>query len=829
MNSLRNYICVFLLAILSVNGMAADTFVSFDGGDWQLNAGGAINIYLSDNDERGVAIASNNLVKDLKAVCNADVRFVSDASQASIVIGTVTKVSGVKAYAKQLKGKSEMYIIDVKDNVLYIAGADRRGTIYGIYELSRQAGVSPWYYWADAPIVHHDAIYVKRGTYTDGEPAVKWRGIFLNDEAPCLTTWVKNTFGTGYGDHNFYAKVFELILRLKGNYCWPAMWSWAFYADDPENSRTADEMGVIMGTSHHEPMARNHQEYARKRRQWGAWNYATNKTNLDRFFREGIERMKGTEDIVTIGMRGDGDEAMSAEADTKLLENIVENQRRIIKEVTGKKASETPQVWALYKEVQDYYDAGMRVPEDVCMLLCDDNWGNVRRVPNFKERQHKGGWGLYYHVDYVGAPRNTKFINVTQTQQMMEQLSLAYDFGIEKMWILNVGDLKPMEYPIQFFMDMAWNPKEYTQQNVTMHTRKFFRQNLPCTVPESIISRVSDVYNQNCQFMSRVTPEMMDRNTYNVETGEWKQVADEYQRLEAEALRIFIELPREAHDFYRQLVLFPVQAMANLCDMYYAQAMNHYLAKNNNPDANIWAAKVAECFKRDSLLCLQYNKDVANGKWDGMMIQKHIGYRSWNDDFPHDMLPETKIVDNNIPGGWIFSPSDGYVSMEAEHFYSNTASEGTEWTVYPSFGRTRSAVALTPYTKPVGDAAITYRFEAPVDAPAKVKVHVVVKSTLDFQNVGGMEYSVSLDGCEAETVNFNRNLVDRQPYMYSEFYPTISRRVVESVVELPLAAANVHELTVQPKHPGIVFEKIVIDFGGYRKQYLFGKESSVRK
>lgn len=268
----------------------------------------------------------------------------------------------------------------------------------------------------------------------------------------------KNTFGTNYGDHRFYEKVFELILRLRGNMMYSAMWMWAFYADDPLNSKTADDMGIIMGTSHHEPMARNHQEYARHRTEWGPWDYQKNKQNLDKFFREGIERMKDTEDMVTIGMRGDGDEAMSEDADIKLLQRVVENQRRMISQVTGKKAKETTQVWALYKEVLDYYDKGMRVPDDVIMLLCDDNWGNVRRVPNMRERQHPGGWGLYYHVDYVGAPRNTKWLNVTPAQNMSEQLYLAYVNGIERMWILNVGDLKPMEYPISLFMDMAWNP-----------------------------------------------------------------------------------------------------------------------------------------------------------------------------------------------------------------------------------------------------------------------------------------------------------------------------------------------------------------------------------
>ena len=654
---------------------------------------------------------------------------------------------------------------------------------------------------------------------------MEFRGIFLNDEAPCLTTWVKNTFGTGFGGHQFYEKVFELILRLRGNMMWPAMWGWAFYADDPENGRLADKMGVMMGTSHHEPMARNHQEYARRRQEWGAWNYQTNQKKLDQFFREGIQRMNGTEDIVTIGMRGDGDEAMSDKADTKLMERIINNQRRIIKEVTGKPAEKTTQMWALYKEVQDYYDAGLRVPDDVMILLCDDNWGNIRRVPTAAERTRKGGWGIYYHVDYVGAPRNTKWLNVTQSQQMFEQLSLAYYFGIQRMWILNVGDLKPMEYPIQLFLDMAWNPKEYTLQTVTDHTRRFFSSVLSGSDAEE----AADIYNRNCQFMARVTPEMLDATTYNVETGEWRQVADDYQRLELRALRLYQDIPAAARDFYRQLILFPVQAMANLYDMYYAQAMNHRLAKAGSPDANVWAEQVARCFRRDSLLCASYNHDIAAGKWNGMMIQKHIGYRSWNDNFRHEILPATTAVPaTSHDGGYTFSPSDGYVSMEAEHFYRAVASQGTEWSVYPYYGRTRSAVALTPYTQPVGDASLTYRFTLP-QGTSKVKIHVIVKSTLDFLNVGGHECLVSIDGGEAATINFNKTLLDQAPYMYSEYYPTVARRVIEKVVELPVGSGEAHELTLCPRHPGIVFEKLVVDFGGYKPSYLFMNESDYQK
>ena len=357
-------------------------------------------------------------------------------------------------------------------------------------------------------------------------------------------------------------------------------------------------MGVVMSTSHHEPMARNHQEYARNRKGWGPWNYQKNKANLQKFFREGIERMKGTEQIVTIGMRGDGDEAMSAEADTKLMTNIINDQRKIIADVTGKKASETPQVWALYKEVLDYYDKGMKVPDDVTLLLCDDNWGNVRRVPNDKERKHKGGWGLYYHVDYVGAPRNSKMLNVTPVQNPWEQLTLAYENGIDRLWILNVGDLKPMEYPISQFMDMAWNPRKYDVNSITRHTRDWCAQQFG----ESQADEAARILNLVCKYNGRCTPEMLDKNTYSLENGEWQEVVNQYLQLEADALHQYNSLPAAYHDAYRQIILFPIELMSNLHQMYFAQAQNHALYKQNNPKANIWADECERLFKRDSLI-----------------------------------------------------------------------------------------------------------------------------------------------------------------------------------------------------------------------------------
>ena len=820
-----------LLSAMSMS--AAERFVSFQQGDLLINGNDKVEIYMDANDCRGVSYAANALVKDIRNVSGSQATITSNR-KATILVGTIGHSAAIDQLVKQkringnlLKDKREKFIITVVDNQLVIAGSDRRGTIYGIYELSQQMGVSPWYDWADVPVEHHDSIFVNRGTYTDGEPAVRYRGIFLNDEAPCLTSWVKNTYGTGYGDHRFYQRVFELVLRLRGNMMWPAMWGWAFYADDAENEKTADEMGVVMSTSHHEPMARNHQEYARNRKGWGPWNYQKNKANLQKFFREGIERMKGTEQIVTIGMRGDGDEAMSAEADTKLMSQIINDQRKIIADVTGRKASETPQVWALYKEVLDYYDKGMKVPDDVTLLLCDDNWGDVRRVPNAKERKHKGGWGLYYHVDYVGAPRNSKMLNVTPVQNPWEQLTLAYENGIDRLWILNVGDLKPMEYPISQFMDMAWNPHKYSVNNITRHTRDWCAQQFG----ESQVDEAARILNLICKYNGRCTPEMLDKSTYSLENGEWQEVVNQYLQLEADALRQYNSLPASYHDAYRQIILFPIELMSNLHQMYFAQAQNHALYKQKNPKANIWADECERLFKRDSLICDVYNHKMSGGKWNGMMTQKHIGYKSWNDDFEKDTCPELFRVTSK--DGVIISENNGVVEIEAPYYSSKTDAAEAKWTEIPFMGKSVSAMTLMPYTKSVKGASITYKFKMQVSKTSdgkafngnvsngkkKVRIHVITKSTLDYLNKGGLTYGVSLDGASPVEVNFNKDLNEKPENIYNIYYPTIATRIVDKVIELELPASSdgIHTLTLTPNDPAIVFEKIVIDGRGGKK------------
>ncbi len=858
---IKNLSFSFLLVLIAVgfNASAIDnpgiTVPTLSPDRFTLIENGTPAMLLMDEDDNiAVRIAAGNLCEDFKRVCGSRAHISNEVkSSRMLIVGSLDSkfikelVRRKKIAKAELEGKTEKYIIttvlnpfESVDEALVIAGSDRRGTVYGIYELSEQIGVSPWYDWADVPVVQYTDLSISKGKYTAGEPVVRYRGIFLNDEAPCLTGWVKNTYGTDYGDHRFYARVFELLLRLRGNFMWPAMWSWSFYADDPLNSMIADDMGVIMGTSHHEPMARNHQEWARNRGKYGLWDYASNQKTIDRFFREGIERAADTEDLITIGMRGDGDAPMGGEEgndhnyvsrdeyNMNLLRKIFKNQRQIIRDVTGKSPEKRQQVWAIYKEVQKYYDLGLRVPDDVIMLVCDDNWGNIRKLPNEKERKHPGGWGMYYHIDYVGAPRNSKWLNVTPTQNLCEQMRLTYDYGVDRLWILNVGDLKPMEYPITLFLNMAWNPAKFNPSDVTEHTREFCRQQFG----EVQADEAARILNLQCKYAGRVTPEMLDCDTYNIETGEWKQVADDYTRLEAEAMRQYFNLDVAYRDAYRQLILFPVQAMSNLYEMYYSQAMNRKLYKENNPMANDWGDKVKKAFARDAELCREYNQVMSGGKWNGMMIQKHIGYTSWNDNFTADTMPECYCIpDADASGGYVFMEADGVVAIEAEHFYDKANGKDAVWTVIPHMGRTLSGVALMPYNRPVDGGELTYRMriDTPIDS---VDVRVIVKSTLAFKNPKGHKFTVGFDGTDQVMVNFNHNLNEEPENVYNVFYPTVARRIIENKIRLKLPVCNRDNtfiLRLCPLDPGVVFEKIIIDCGGYKNTYLYMNESPCRR
>ncbi|MGK9367439.1 glycosyl hydrolase 115 family protein [Melioribacter sp. Ez-97] len=644
--------------------------------------GKAAPIFYSKDDYSGVIRVIRQLSRDIEAVTDIKPEVYASgypATDFAIIVGTYNKSGLIKKLIdqnkidlKKLDGKWEQFVIVTAEDVLpgvkkalLIVGSDKRGTIFGMYDLSEKMGVSPWYWWADVPVKKKKAVYVEPVNFTMGEPAVQYRGIFINDEAPALTGWAYEKFG-GF-NHQFYQHVFELILRLKGNFLWPAMWGKSFFDDDSLNHKLADEYGIVISTSHHEPMMRAHVEWARYGK--GPWNYTKNDSVLREFWREGIKRMNGYESIVTIGMRGDGDEPMSRDANIALLERIVEDQRKIIEEVTGKKAEKTPQVWALYKEVQEYYDKGMRVPDDVTLLLCDDNWGNIRKLPDLNEKPRKGGYGIYYHYDYVGGPRNYKWINTNQIERVWEQMHLAYEYGARKIWIVNVGDIKPMEFPIDFFLDYAWNPEFIPLEKLHDYSYEWAKEQFG----EKYARDIADILDKYTKYNSRRKPELLSPETYSlVNFREFERVTEEYKKLYEKAKMIDRKLPAEYRDAYYQLVLHPVEASSNLYELYYATAKNRLYTKQKRVLTNQTAQKVIELFERDSLITEYYHTKVAGGKWNHMMSQTHIGYTYWQQP-DKNYIPKYEVIENSnisemgvaVEGSQDFYPDSKELSLPA--------------------------------------------------------------------------------------------------------------------------------------------------------------------
>jgi hypothetical protein len=400
----------------------------------------------------------------------------------------------------------------------------------------------------------------------------------------------------------------------------------------------ADKMGIVMGTSHHEPMMRAHAEW--KSYGGNAWNYETNPVQLNEFWKEGIERMDHHESIVTIGMRGDGDMAMSPGTNIALLEKIVADQRKTIADVTGMPAEKTPQMWALYKEVQDYSDQGMRVPDDVTLLLCDDNWGNIRKLPKPDAAPRPGGYGIYYHFDYVGGPRNYKWLNTNPLPRVWEQMHMAYEYGAKELWLVNVGDLKPMELPISFFLDYAWNPDAIPAEKLPQYTIHWASQQFgPEYAPE-----IGEILRLYTQYNGRRKPELLSPDTYSLTNfREFETVVKDYDMLVQKAGELAEKIPPAYKDAYYELVLHPVTACANLNELYYTAAKNREAVRQGRATANDLAGKARLLFQKDADFTEYYHTKLANGKWDQMMSQTHIGYTYWQQP-EQNKIPEVKEI-----------------------------------------------------------------------------------------------------------------------------------------------------------------------------------------
>ena len=656
-------------------------FARMDGGFPLTFQGKSAPLCASPTDHPGVLRVLKFFQADIGAVTGTApeiVHSLNPGSEAIVLVGTLGRnplidslVRAGKLDTKGVAGLWEASLLAVVEKpfpgvgrALVIAGSDKRGTIYGMLDLSEQIGVSPWYWWADVPVKAHKDIFVRPGRHAIGPPSVKYRGIFLNDEFPSLTNWVRAKYGevppgadpprpegvANYG-HEFYERIFEVLLRLKANYLWPAMWNNAFNEDDPLNPELADEYGIVMGTSHQEPMLRAQKEWDRRfKKTLGSWNYARHPDTLERFWRDGIRRNRDFESVVTIGLRGADDTPMAPggpEENMALLEKIIGVQRNILAEEMKKDVTEIPQVWCLYKEVLEFYKAGMRVPEDVTLLWPDDNWGNNRRLPTAEERkrQRRGRDLLSLRL-----PRRPAQLSVDQHQSHHEDLGT----DVACQGVRRRQDLDRQRGAFQGVRDSPWSTSWRWHGTPTAgeatgstSTRASGRSGSSGRVHAAGIAEIVSRYTK---YNGRRKPELLSPTTYSlVNYHEAENVVADFKEITRRAEEISAALTPPERDALYGLVLFPTKASSLVNELYVAAGKHALYAKQGRSAANDMADETRALFTADTALMGHFNREFVGGKWDHFMDQPHLGYTSWRDP-PENSLNAIPLQQIDLPG-----------------------------------------------------------------------------------------------------------------------------------------------------------------------------------
>lgn len=564
-----------------------------------------------------------------------------------------------KVSLNELVGKRECYSLKVIENpfeeypnihkVLLIAGSDKRGTIYGMFRISELCGVTAMRFWGDIePVKQHD-ITLQMEDEVSKEPSVEYRGFFINDEWPAFGNWCMEKFGGV--NANAYEAIFELLLRLRGNYLWPAMWDSCFSEDGPglQNAQLADIYGVIMGASHHEPMCRAGVEWQNIYKSYGndnTWNFAKNKHAITQFWKDGLLRNREFENIITVGMRGESDSKLLNENSTikdniEALKEVICVQNQLLQEVVNSDLTKVPRMLAIYKEVEDYYYGNDECEglqnwselRDVIFLLSDDNFGNLRSLPDLTEEMHPGGYGMYYHFDYHGAPISYEWQNTITLPKVWEQMTMAYEHGVRKLWIVNVGDIKGVEFPLNYFMDLAYDYDTWGISNIdsaTDYTTQWIENQFKERVDKQMKGQLFEVINE-CSYWSAVRrPEAMNPTIYHPSHyREGERVWNEVKALMVQLENLKENMPDSCYNAYCSMIYYPYVATMNLILMNIEAGWNHYFSKRGSNAANLYGDTIRNRIKLDQQYVKEYH-ELKDGKWNHMMNSAHTGFRTWD-------------------------------------------------------------------------------------------------------------------------------------------------------------------------------------------------------
>ncbi|HZZ28788.1 MAG TPA: glycosyl hydrolase 115 family protein, partial [Pirellulales bacterium] len=719
----------------------------------KLTMGGkTADIYVAPEDFKLANIAAGILADDINRVTGHKPQVKNDLNQLgpdAVIIGTI----GHSALVDRLIAEKKIDDSDVRGQwetfklqkisrpmegiqmALVIFGSDRRGTAYGVFALSEAIGVSPWYWWADVTPEKHTALVINGGEIKEGPPSVKYRGIFINDEDFGIEPWAANTFEPE--QHNIgpktYQKVFELLLRLKGNYLWPAMHNVSKeFGRVPENVKDADDWGIVMGSSHTEAMNRNNVLWPKEGQ--GPWRYDENRDNMLAYWEQWAKERGPYEAVWTLGIRGVHDSAMEGpsdpEARVKIVEQVFADQQALLQKYVNADLRKVPQMFAPYKEVLSLYQRGMHVPDDVTILWTDDNFGYIRQLSTPQEQQRAGAAGIYYHISYWGNPRSYLWLNTTPPALIWEEMTKAYQYGANRIWVLNVGDIKPGEIGIDFWLRLAWNIHAYDRQSVANYLVDWATREFGHGEAAAIVDVMSKYYRLG--FIRK--PELIDLNSFNANERHVRLM--EYDAILQKTESIQDRLPADCHDAFYELVLYPVKI---------SDLVNHVFLDDSNQ------ARALDQIKAETEY---YNRTLAGGKWHYMMTVKgttnaHISFK-WptNDSRPDKVVEEKDVIAPEL-------------SVNAEHFTRNVSRGDSQW--LPIAGLGRQADVLTVF--PVTTANVTESAKIKTDSPeldydftvakaGQVGVTAYAIPTHRINAQHGLRYAVAVDDEEPRIVDF---------------------------------------------------------------------------
>ncbi|EIY23730.1 glycosyl hydrolase 115 family protein [Bacteroides cellulosilyticus] len=754
---------------------------------FSLRSDQPIKLACDNAEEKVVQTALKLFIRDYQSVFSASAAV--DARQGNIIVGTVGKsplLKAVSADVSALTGKKQAFLLQVlPDGKLLVAGSDSHGTAYGIMELSRLIGVSPWEWWADVTPEKKTSFVLSAEYQTLQSPSVEYRGIFINDEDWGLMPWSSQTYEPsdikGHIGPKTNARIFELLLRLRANTYWPAMHECTlpFFLTEG-NRKVAEEYGIFIGSSHCEPMVCSAAGEWRRRGQ-GDYDYVNNSASVYKFWEDRVKEVAQQGNIYTLGMRGVHDGQMQGAktvAEQKaVLERVLKDQRGLLQKYVNKDVTAIPQAFIPYKEVLDIYNAGLQVPDDVTLIWCDDNYGYIRHFPTAEERARKGGNGIYYHVSYWGRPHDYLWLGTFSPYLLHQQMKLAYDRGIQKMWVLNVGDIKPAEYQIELFLDMAWNIDEVNEIGVTAHLKSWLGREFGSNCAEELLPAMEAHYQlsyiRKPEFMGNTREEERDPKYKVIKDLPWsEQTISErlrsYTVLSDVVERMESNIPADRQDAYFQLVKYPVQAAAQMN----RKILTAQLARHSKAD---WKQSDA-AFDSIASLTQQYNS-LQNGKWNRMMDFQPRKLSVFK-RVEHTAATEPMVTDRKMLCKWN--------AMECTY---------GKPVPYEGLGYERKAAGIRK------GSSLTFAFDDYGKDSVEVEIRLLPSHPLDEKQ---LRFAISVDEAVPQTVSYETK------GRSEEWKENVLRNQAIRKVTLPINKQASHKLVITALDEGVVLDQVIL-------------------